>query len=55
LRFEGFGFSTPAQALANMTQQGADVVFSAQGDTIVFHNTQLATLQAVQANDWVFV
>jgi Ca2+-binding RTX toxin-like protein len=55
LKLTGFGFSNASQALANMTQQGANVVFSFQGDTIIFHNTQLATLQAVQANDWVFV
>jgi hypothetical protein len=55
LRFEGFGFASPAAALAAMSQQGANVVFSAQGDTITFHNTQLSTLQSMQASDWVFV
>jgi Ca2+-binding RTX toxin-like protein len=55
LKLTGFGFSNAAQALAAMSQQGANVVFSFQGDTIVFHNTQLATLQALQAGDWVFV
>ena len=44
LEFRGFGFSEPQDALAQMTQQGADVVFEDQGTSVILANTQLAGL-----------
>jgi Ca2+-binding RTX toxin-like protein len=54
LRLTGFGFSSAAQALAAMTQQGSHVVFSAAGNTITFHDTQISTLQSLSGAGWVF-
>jgi Ca2+-binding RTX toxin-like protein len=54
LRFIGFRYSNASQALAKMTQSGNDVVFSDQGNTITFQNTQLATLQGMTSAGWVF-
>ena len=46
LEFRGFGFSEPQDALMQMTQQGADVVFEDQGTSVILANTQLAALDA---------
>lgn len=50
LQLSGFGLSTAAQAIANMTQQGGDVVFDLSGQTITFLNTTLAEMNRVQYN-----
>jgi uncharacterized protein YkwD len=47
VQLSGFGYASADAALAHMTQQGADVVFSDQGQTITFHDTTLATLRSV--------
>jgi hypothetical protein len=44
LSFEGFGYTADAQALAHMTQAGANVVFADQGTTVTLVNTQLAQI-----------
>jgi hypothetical protein len=53
LELSGFGFATPAAALAAMSQQGADVVLMYAGGSITFADTQLASLQGMQAQGWV--
>ena len=50
LQLSGFGFNTRADAIALMTQQGADVVFNQSGQRIVFTDTQLADMQRVRFN-----
>jgi Ca2+-binding RTX toxin-like protein len=52
VRLIGFGYATKAVALAKVTQQGADAVFSDKGESITFVNTTLSTLQQA---DWLFV
>ncbi|MEC3860168.1 DUF4214 domain-containing protein [Mesobacterium sp. TK19101] len=42
LRFDDFGYGSMADALADMDQDGADVVFRAQGVMVTFENTTLA-------------
>lgn len=44
LRFEGFGYRAPAEALTHMTVQGTHVVFADQGVKVTFHDTPLAML-----------
>ncbi len=44
MEFEGFGYSTGADAIANMVQTGTNVVFADQGTTITFEYTDLATI-----------
>ena len=46
LDFIGFGYASADDVRAQMTQQGADVVFEDQGTTVVLLNTQLAALEA---------
>ena len=46
IEFAGFGYSSQLEVFSHITQVGADVVFSDQGETITFHHSQLATLQA---------
>lgn len=53
LQFNGFGFGSAAQVLANTQQNGADAVFSAAGSTVVFQDTQLSTLQGFSSG-WLF-
>ncbi len=53
LKFANFGFSNLSQVNSLMSQAGDDVVFSAQGETVIFHHTQLATLQ--NSDIFVFV
>jgi hypothetical protein len=50
LQLSGFGYATAAAALAHMTQQGANVVFQDQGETITFKNTTLALLAKAKWN-----
>jgi hypothetical protein len=50
LQFSHFGYSTRANVLAHMTQQGADVVFTDQGQTITFHGVKLADMNKVRFN-----
>jgi Domain of unknown function (DUF4214)/Leishmanolysin/RTX calcium-binding nonapeptide repeat (4 copies) len=45
IEFTGFGYSTATQVLSHMSQVATDVVFTDQGETITFHNTQLAILK----------
>jgi Ca2+-binding RTX toxin-like protein len=52
VRLIGFGYATKAVALAKVTQQGADAVFSDKGESITFVNTTLSTLQQA---DWLLV
>lgn len=47
LRFAGFGYADASAALANLTVSGANVVFADQGETITFHDTTIARLNAV--------
>ncbi len=53
LKFIGFGFTKGADVLAAMHQEGKDVVFQSQGDTITFQSTDLSTLKAL-ATGWLF-
>jgi Ca2+-binding RTX toxin-like protein len=46
LEFRGFGYGGAGQALARMTQVGADVHFADQGTTVVLSQTKLADLTA---------
>jgi Ca2+-binding RTX toxin-like protein len=46
LQFSGFGYANAAAAQSHLVQSGADVVFADQGETITFHGTTLADLQA---------
>ncbi|EPX83297.1 protein of unknown function/Hemolysin-type calcium-binding repeat (2 copies) [Rubellimicrobium thermophilum DSM 16684] len=46
LEFHGFGYSHAGEALARMTQVGADVHFADQGTTVVLSQTRLADLTA---------
>lgn len=41
VRFDGFGYTDKTDVLAHMEQNGSDVAFSDQGQTIVFTNTVL--------------
>ena len=50
LQLSGFGFVTAADARARMVQSGADVVFTAAGQTITFTNTRLADMARVMFN-----
>jgi Ca2+-binding RTX toxin-like protein len=54
MQFAGFGFANSAAALAGMSQQGANVVFSYANGSITFADTQLSTLQSMTAQGWVF-
>lgn len=42
--FGEFGYTGTEDALANMTQSGADVLFEDQGVSITFSGTQLASI-----------
>ncbi len=53
LKFIGFGFAKGADVLAAMQQQGKDVVFQSQGDTITFQSTDMALMKAL-ASGWFF-
>ncbi len=53
LKFIGFGFTKGTDVLAAIHQQGKDVVFQSQGDTITFQATDLSTLKAL-ASGWLF-
>lgn len=44
LSFESFSYATAADALAKMTQQGADVLFSDQGVEVTLKNTTLGSV-----------
>lgn len=44
LRFEGFGYASDAEARANMTQVGEDVVFSDQGVSVTLLDTMLTDI-----------
>lgn len=44
LVFNGFGYTSKEDALANVTQVGDDVVFSDQGSTITFNDVTIADL-----------
>ncbi|ODM49869.1 hypothetical protein A9320_12585 [Ruegeria sp. PBVC088] len=44
IEFVGFGYGTAAEARANMSQVGNDVVFTDQGETIVYLNTALGEI-----------
>ncbi len=44
LMFDGFGYTSSAEVLANFTQSGADAVFSDQGVTVTITNTQVSAL-----------
>lgn len=44
LRFEGFGYSTASDALAQMQASGSDVMFSDQGVDITFSGVDLAVI-----------
>ena len=48
VRFVNFGYASAASALAHFVQNGADVVFSLQGQTITFADTKLAEISAGQ-------
>ena len=50
LQLSGFGFDTQADAIASMTQQGADVIFNQSGQRIIFTATQLIDMQRVRFN-----
>ncbi|MEM8823823.1 MAG: DUF4214 domain-containing protein [Pseudomonadota bacterium] len=50
LQLSRFGYADGAEARAKMTQQGADVVFSDQGQTIRFTDTTLADMARVGFN-----
>jgi Ca2+-binding RTX toxin-like protein len=52
LRFVGFGYANAAAAQSHLTQSGANVTFTDQGETITFHGTTLAD---VQLANWLFV
>ncbi|MDP8996053.1 MAG: DUF4214 domain-containing protein [Pseudomonadota bacterium] len=45
VQFTGFGYGNTAAALSHITQVGQDAVFIDQGETIIFHHTQLAIFQ----------
>ncbi len=51
ISLNGFGYGTVAQARANMSQQGNNVVFSDQGVEVVFRGTTLADI----TDDMIFV
>ncbi len=53
LKFIGFGFAKGADVLAAMQQQGKDVVFQSQGDTITFQSTDMSLMKAL-APGWFF-
>ncbi len=44
LQFNGFGYITRADALAHMMQSNQNVMFNDQGVSVIFHNTNLTTL-----------
>jgi hypothetical protein len=44
LQFTNFGYTATSQPLTRMTQSGHDVVFADQGTTVIFQQTDLATL-----------
>jgi Domain of unknown function (DUF4214) len=48
LQFIDFGYANVAAAQAFLTQNGADVVFNNQGETITFVNTSLVSVQQAQ-------
>lgn len=50
LQLSGFGYLTPAQAIARMSQVGSNVVFNHLGQQITFTNTTLAEMQRVRYN-----
>lgn len=50
LQLSGFGFRNPADAIARMTQVGANVVFNHQGQQITFTNTTMAEMQRARYN-----
>ena len=50
LQFSRFGYDEVSDVLANMTQQGANVVFNHRGQEITFVNTQLSTMNRVRFN-----
>jgi hypothetical protein len=50
LQLSGFGFRNPADAIARMTQVGADVVFNHLGQQITFTGTQLSSMGRLRYN-----
>lgn len=48
LQFSGFGYTTPAEAIAEMQARGPDVVFADQGVTITFADQTLLEIQALE-------
>jgi hypothetical protein len=44
LVFNGFSYNTKEDALAHLTRVGGDTVFSDQGNTVTFYNTNFADL-----------
>jgi hypothetical protein len=50
LQLSGFGYNSKADAIARMSQQGANVVFSHAGQTINFTNTMLKDMNRVTFN-----
>lgn len=54
LDFRGFGYTTAAHVLANVAQQGSNVVFNNGLNSIIFQDTQLSVLHSVTAEGWIF-
>lgn len=54
LQLRGFGYTSAADALAHMTQTGSDVVLNHGANSIIFHDTQLTTLQNMTSSGWIF-
>ena len=50
LQLSGFGFTSGADAMAHMVQEGPDVVFNYSGQVIRFTNTVLADMNRVSYN-----
>lgn len=50
LQLSGYGFDTAAEAIARMSQQGANVVFAHQGQNITFVGSQLGDMNRVYFN-----
>jgi len=54
LDFRGFGYTSAANALSHMSQQGSNVVFTHGTNTIIFQDTQLSVLQNMTSGGWIF-
>ena len=50
VQLSGFGFRTPAQAIADMRAEGTAVIFERNGQTITFRDTSMADMQRVKYN-----